>query len=233
MENSVIIKGNPHGIVVVLDKDLPFSELKEHIKEKFSSSSNFLGNAQMAVCFEGRTLNDDEKREVLNIISENSELDIVCIIENDAELDERFEEAARKHLMELEQAANERLMELENRTGQFVKGNIRSGQVLDMQTSVVILGDVNPGASVSSTGNIVVLGALKGTAFAGCTGNENAFVYALDLSPVQIRIAGAIARCPDEKPNKNEVKEPKIAFLEDGNIYIETVNKKVLNDIVI
>jgi septum site-determining protein MinC len=50
------------------------------------------------------------------------------------------------------------------------------------------------------------------------------------MSPTQIRIADVIARSPD-KPVKEEIREPKIAFLEDGNIYIEPLNKNVLNDI--
>ena len=29
MKNSVVIKGNKYGIIVVLDKELPFEELKE------------------------------------------------------------------------------------------------------------------------------------------------------------------------------------------------------------
>jgi septum site-determining protein MinC len=53
---------------------------------------------------------------------------------------------------------------------------------------------------------------------------------ALDMSPMQIRIADTIARSPD-KPVKEEVKEPKIAFLENGSIYIEPLNKNVLHDI--
>jgi septum site-determining protein MinC len=50
------------------------------------------------------------------------------------------------------------------------------------------------------------------------------------MSPTQIRIADTIARAPD-KPVKEEVREAKIAFLEDGNIYIEPLNKNILQDI--
>ena len=49
------------------------------------------------------------------------------------------------------------------------------------------------------------------------------------MNPTQIRIADIIARSPDEK---TEVKlETKIAFAEDGNIYIEPLNRKVLDGI--
>ena len=90
---------------------------------------------------------------------------------------------------------------------------------------------------IASKGNIIVLGALLGSVYAGAGGNENAFVMALELDPVQIRIADTIARAPDKvgkalwKREKEQAKEPKIAFRSGDNIFIEPVSRTVLNDI--
>ncbi len=219
MNNSVIIKGNKYGIVVVLSPDEPFEELKLIIADKFRESSKFFENAKMAISFEGRKLTTQEQREILEVIGENADMHIVCIMDHDEELQNQFQKTL-----------DQRLMELSNNTGQFYKGILRSGASLEFETSVIIIGDVNHGARVVSKGNIIVLGALKGTAFAGATGNTNSFVVALDMNPTQIRIADTIARAPD-KPIKEELREAKIAFLEDGNIYIEPLNKNVLQDI--
>lgn len=219
VNNSVIIKGNKYGIIVVLSPDLPFEELKELVAEKFKESSKFFENAKMAISFEGRALTNEEQKDILDIIGNNTDMQIVCVIDNDPVKEELFKKT-------LEQ----KLMELDNNTGQFYKGILRSGASLEFENSVVIIGDVNNGARVVSKGNIIVLGSLKGNAFAGATGNTNAFVVALDMRPTQIRIADVIARSPD-KPLRDEQKEAKIAFLEDGNIYIEPINKNVLNDI--
>lgn len=219
MNNSVVIKGNKYGIIVVMNPDIPFEELKDLIKEKFTESSKFFGNAKMAISFEGRKLTNEEQKEILDIISANTEMHIVCVMENDPDTEENF----RKTL-------DQKLLELSNNTGQFYKGILRSGASLEFETSVIIIGDVNRGARVVSKGNIIVLGSLKGTAYAGATGNPNAFVVALDMNPTQIRIGDIIARAPDH-PVKEEVKEAKIAFLEDNNIYIEPLNKSVLQDI--
>lgn len=219
MNNSVVIKGTKSGIIVVLDKSLEFEELKRHVAEKFNVSAKFLGDAEMALTFEGRRLNNEEEKELLDVINENSNLKIVCIIDTDAE-----KEALLKRCLD------EKLMELNSNTGQFYKGNLRSGQVLEVETSIIVIGDVNNGAKVVSKGNVIILGSLKGNVFAGASGNERAFVVALDMNPVQIRIADIIARAPD-KPSKKMVKETKIAFVEDGNIYIEPLNKDVLDDI--
>ena len=59
-----------------------------------------------------------------------------------------------------------------------------------------MLGDVNPREIVAS-GNVIVLGTLRGMVHAGSQGDREAFIYALNLRPTQIRIAEAIARMPE------------------------------------
>ena len=219
MNNPVIIKGNKYGIIVVLDSDMDYESLREKIAEKFRESAKFFDKAQMALSFEGRKLTNEQQRDVLNIIAEETMLHVVCVIEDDPGQEEKFKKAL-----------DEKLMELSNASGQFYKGNLRSGQVLESETSIIVIGDINPGARIVSKGNIIVLGSLKGSVFAGASGNYNSFVVALDMNPVQIRIADTIARSPD-KQEKTAAKETKIAFLEDGNIYIEPLSKEVINDI--
>ena len=216
MDNSVIIKGNKHGIVVVMDENIPFAELKVSLAEKFRSASKFFDKANMAVTFEGRKLTQDEEKEILDIIAENSELNIICVVDNDKLRDDYYKKAVE-----------EKLEELSTHTGQFYKGTLRSGQVLESESSIIILG-----ARVISKGNVVVLGCLKGLVFAGANGNQDSFVVALEMTPMQIRIGDVIARSSDAvqlKPSKTV--DPKIAFVDDNNIYIEKLDKNVLSDI--
>ncbi len=219
MDNSVIIKGNNHGITVVLDAALEYNKLKAAVEEKFRDSSKFLGSAPVVLGFEGRALLPQQEKELLDIITASCELKVVCLVDSNEEREKQYEKTLQ-----------ERLLDISGASGTFYKGNLRSGQALTFESSVIILGDVNPGASVTSKGNIIVLGSLKGQAFAGFGGNTNAFVLAIDMSPMQIRIADVIARSPDE-PAKEEGKEIKIAFLEEGNIYMEPISRKIWNDI--
>lgn len=221
MDNSVMIKGDKYGIVLVMDKDMPFSDLLEKIAEKFSSAAKFYGNATMAISFKGRKLTVEEEKQILDTIESNTKLNIICVVDTDQERQEMFKKAVEA-----------KLMAQSTGTGQFHKGTLRSGQVLESESSIIILGDVNPGAKVIAKGNVIVLGSLKGTIYAGINGNENAFVVALYMNPVQIRIGDTIARSPDDAiSKKNMDMEPKIAFVESGNIYIEKLDKDVLNDI--
>ena len=218
MKNSVMIKGNKYGIVVVLDEKKEFSELKKELKSKFVESSKFFNNSSsMAISFDGKKLSVDEQREILDMIEENTELNIVCVMDNSDE--ERFKNRI-----------DEVLNDNDTSGGQFYKGTLRSGQVLESDSSIVILGDVNPGAKILSAGNVVVLGSLKGTVYAGIKGNPNAFVVALEMYPVQIKIGDVIARCAD-KTKKVSKPETKIAYVDGGNIYIEPLSREVLNDL--
>lgn len=218
--SSVMIKGTKSGIILVLDHALNFDTLKVQIADKFRQSSDFLGNTSIALSFEGRKLTEEEQKEILDIIHDNSNLNVVCVAETDP---------AKARILEC--SLEERLMELSTNTGQFYKGTLRSGQVLEFETSVIVLGDVNPGAKIVSKGNIIILGSLKGNACAGAAGNGNAFILALDMSPVNIQIADLYARPDEEKRSKKEPNEPKIVYVENGNIYIEPFSKDVLKDI--
>ncbi|MCL6592492.1 MAG: septation ring formation regulator EzrA [Alicyclobacillus sp.] len=77
------------------------------------------------------------------------------------------------------------------------KGHVRAGQHLQFEGDVVIVGDVHPGGQVSATGDIFVFGRLLGLAHAGVEGNERAIVAAAEFAPLQLRIAGVIARTPE------------------------------------
>lgn len=124
------------------------------------------------------------------------------------------------------------------KNGQFYRGTLRSGQKIEVDGSIVILGDINPGAHVIAGGNVVVLGCLKGTVTAGYPDDKSAFVVSMMMDPMQIKIGQLIARSPDQKTVKLKKKghkkqpelEAKIAFVEDDNIFIETLTRSLISE---
>lgn len=226
MPQPVIIKSNKYGINLILDAAVPFPELLRHIADKFLESEKFFRNARMAISFDGRKLSDEEEYQILDIISQKTSIHILCIIDND-EIREQYTRQKVEQCMEAESG----------NTGRFYKGTLRSGQVLECETSMIILGDVNPGAKIISIGNIVILGALKGTAYAGASGNEACFVAALDMNPMQIKIGSIIGRSEDKgilasiRERKKMAAEPQIATVSNGHILIEPITKNTLNNI--
>lgn len=98
------------------------------------------------------------------------------------------------------------------------RGTLRSGEHLEAMGSLLLLGDLNPGARLSAAGDIFVWGRLRGVAHAGCRGDRRARIVALQLRPLQLRIAEAVARGPQEQPAVGLAEQ---ARLVDGEIRID------------
>lgn len=222
VKSPVIIKSFPDGISIILDDKLPFPQLLEEVKKKFRESSKFFKAAKIVLAFEGRDLTDEEEKQMVIAIDENTDLFIMCVLERDEKKNEMFLKAA-----------NQYLNDGQGQGGQFYKGTLKSGQTLETDSSIIVLGDINPGAQVISKGNIVVLGTLYGKAYAGGNGNSENFISALVMQPTQLRIGDYILECDGSKPSKwlRQRAVPKIAYAKDETIQIEPITKELLNDI--
>jgi septum site-determining protein MinC len=99
----------------------------------------------------------------------------------------------------------------------LVRRTMRSGFKVAYQGHVIIFGDVNPGAEIIASGSIIVWGSCRGTVHAGANGDEACVVCALDLSPMQLRIAAKITITPQD----HEKPLPEVARIKDDRIIAE------------
>lgn len=219
MHNAVVIKSSKAGMTVILDTDLPFGELLEAIGKKFRESARFWGSVQMTLTLEGRELTAAQEFAIVDTITKNSQIEVLCLLDTDAERIERCEKAL-----------NDKLMELNSQTGQFYRGTLKRGDCLESEASIVIIGNVDHGARVTAKGNVIVLGELKGTVTAGVSGNPQAVVLALDMAPLQIRIGDLSSRFNER--NKRLGRGPMIALVEDGAIVMRSLKKSFLNNML-
>lgn len=227
MSHLVTLKWNKYGVTLILDAEAGFDELLKAVEVKFKDASRFFKDAKTAICFEGRRLSDEEEKRLIEVIESTTELEIICVIDADKDREEFFKKIVEDTIREKEE--KEQKAEIPDICGgQFYRGTLRSGQILESDGDVIVLGDVNPGAKVIAARNVVILGCLKGTVYAGMNGEDSAFVVAMSMNPMQIRIGNNIARSDDNTKKKNS--EPQIAFLENGNIYIEQLCKNVIDD---
>ena len=104
--------------------------------------------------------------------------------------------------------------DLGEETALFLNKTLRSGTRIDFPGHVVVLGDVNPGAEIVAEGSVIVWGRVRGMIHAGSKGNRNAVICALDLSPMQLRIAEEMSAML--KPQKNP--RPEIASIDDDGV---------------
>lgn len=105
----------------------------------------------------------------------------------------------------------------------IIHRNIRSGQRIRSEGSMVIWGNVHESAEIIAARDIVVLGKLEGIAHAGFYGDTQSVIFALNLNPGQIRIADKISRSPGNFI-KNSI--PEIAYLDGSNICIKEYDSR-------
>lgn len=203
-ENYVIFKGTKDGVTVLFDADAPFDALCAQLEQKVEEAGKFFDNVKTSLAFKGRTFSAEEEEKLLHIIAEHTTMQITFVkTENN----------------ELQQLSAMLAKEFSPFTlTKFHTGSLRNGMKLEYDGSIVVIGDVNPGAEVKASGNIIILGQLKGIAHAGCQGATEAFVSAIYMAPVQLRIADIITLFPEE--NKKGPKPPEYAFVEDGQIFV-------------
>ncbi len=191
--------------------------------------------------------------EILCVVDDMSDINLIRESLT-KEIRQNLEEGHRKALLSYEQrlkALEDENQSLNDKVTSLAKSNrsvkqfelnsneeftihyatLRSGQEVVSDHSIIIMGDVNNGARVEAGGSVFVMGKLVGVVHAGLNGQPNAYVVALDMNPVQLRIQDAYGRAGDKKVGRKSVIEPKIAFVEDGMIVIESIDNKVLKEL--
>ena len=216
MQNSVVIKGSKAGLTVNLHPDLPFEQLCEAVADKFRESARFWGSVQMTLTLEGRKLSPKEELQIVDAITENSQIQILCLLETDGD-----------RIARCEKALTERLMELNSQTGQFFRGDLERGDVLESEASIVVIGNVATGARVAARGNVIILGTLSGSVHAGAGGNQNAVIAALEMAPLQLRIGNLQTTARDK--GKRLGRGPMVASVSGDRIMVSSVKKSFLN----
>lgn len=217
MKEAVIIKSFPSGITLRLNREIPFEKLLEEIGFKFSEARNFFGNANMALSLEGRQVSGTEELLIVEAIHSSCNLHILCIVERDETTGRDFAKA----LADLEKKNTG------EEESQFFKGDLKDGDILETENSMILLGNVSPGSAVYSARNIIILGGLYGEACA------DGFVAALEMKPEKIKIGDFKYRPRSKKskwPGRITLKvQPKIAYVKNNRITFESLTKDFLS----
>lgn len=215
---GIVFKGNSEGLVIVIPEEYDFEKAKNEIEDKVKSAARFFKGARIKVTYRGISLTPQEEEEIKLILDKKSG----AIIESFSKDDEsRAKPLLANNLLKATVPLRKSFFSGgDDGACKFVRSTIRSGTRIEYDGSVVVLGDVNPGGEVVASGNVVVLGTLRGMVHAGSQGDREAFIYALNLKPTQIRIAEAIARMPEGEEQENTI-QPELAKVKDGIIEVE------------
>lgn len=218
MGDIVVLKVKKDRLKIYLDPNVEFSEVKRNLLDKITELKAFVGSVRTALEFTGREISDNEEDELLEIIRENSNMEVTYVLSNGEE--------SPKMKAVFNSLKGEGKVK-------FYKGILRSGNLLEYDGSIIIFGDVNPGGIVKAGDSVIVLGYLNGTVYAGTESGKNAFIGALHMNPIQIKIGDYIARNPNpQMENNKKIKKDsgfEIAYVNGENIFIENYNKDMLD----
>lgn len=250
MSEAVSFKGNKDGIVLLLDLSVEFESLCQMIVQKLWESRNFLGDHTSLIINSGAIALNDGQRLALKVLLQSLGHEVKYFLPEvpvegaqkaaeqkipeskmpDNKVYESKVSAPKTVVPEVpaqteaEVSSISELADIEHyltKSALAVRKNIRSGQKISYDGTLIIFGDVNAGAELEAAGHILVLGALRGVAHAGCKGDKKAVIYANQLRSVQLRIADLIARAPDGENTKRNI--PEIARIIDNYLVIEEV----------
>ena len=212
------IKGIKDGILITLDEQ-EWQDSKLALIEKINKKQAFFQGARLVIDVGNRILSAKDLGEVRdNLFSQGVMLS--GVLSKSMVTQNAANNLGLITKLEIPESKPEKKIKpldtvLSGEAALFVHRTMRSGYKIAYQGHVVVLGDVNPGAEIIASGCVVVWGRLRGTVHAGAEGDQNAVICALDLSPMQLRIASKIAITPQDQ----EVPKPEIArIVEDQTI---------------
>ncbi|MFP4322357.1 MAG: septum site-determining protein MinC [Anaerolineales bacterium] len=224
MTDNIIIKGISQGVLVTLQDAEPWDDALVALAQRIEQQPAFFKGAQIVLDAKTRELTNDDLDtlrtqldpwgiRLVGILSSNEPTCAVAAAQGLATNLADIEPPTRPTPPVDDVAAFD--SEEYGTTGVLIKRTLRSGRTVRSRGHVVVIGDVNSGAEIIAVGDIIIWGKLRGTVHAGAQGDESAVVCALDLAPVQLRIAGLITIPPQGKRRNIQ---PEMAYVAGGQI---------------
>jgi septum site-determining protein MinC len=239
VQGYIAIKGTRNGLLLTLEPETPFSELLGALAERLAEAPSFFRGASLSVDTSRRLLRMSERVQLEKLLAyyqmSVTPLELIPVTrkESTQELLVPTQPTQTPLPMATVQLVTEESPVQQEKQGNakevrdakkstdtlFLRRTIRSGQAIHHDSTVVVLGDVNPGAEIVAGGDIIVWGVLRGMVHAGYPDNEQALVCALQLAPVQLRVARLLSRPPE---GMDVQQLPEVAAIRNGRIVVET-----------
>jgi septum site-determining protein MinC len=197
---SVQIKGIRDGLLVTVG-DGDWSFLQEILLKQIDEKGAFFRGARLALDVGNHILKAVEMGTLRDQLSDRGVI-LWAVVSNSPTTEQSAQVmglATRIFTPKQEKVTRNQQAMSDGEQAMFVHRTLRSGNKISYQGHIIVLGDINPGAEVVASGSIIVWGKLRGTVHAGAEGDEKALVCALDMTPMQLRIAGLISVSPSRK----------------------------------
>lgn len=217
---QIQIKGIREGLLIILGEG-EWREVHDFLMEQIDQQAEFLRGARVALDVGNQALKAAELGQLRSRLSDY-EITLWAVISNSPTTEQTAQMLGMAtSLVKTKMDQGEQSASTADHNGEqaiLLHRTLRSGFSIHFPGHVVVIGDVNPGAEIIAGGNIVVWGRLRGMAHAGAGGNTDAIVCALDLMPIQLRIADQISMAPQQQKKG----QPQMVRLLDGKVAAES-----------
>lgn len=218
MSDKIEIKGIGEGLLITL-KDGQWSEQRQALVDHLDQQGSFLQGARLILDVGNQIIKAAELGELRDHLSGRG-MTLWAVLSNSPTTELTAQSlglATRITKARPERDTRPLIASVRSQEALLVQQTMRSGHRIEYPGHIVVIGDVNPGAEIVAGGHIIVWGRLRGTAHAGADGDMQARVFALDLSPTQLRIAEIISITPARKQSP----QPEVAHLQNGQVIAE------------
>ena len=201
--NSVSINLKTDEVIIKIEDNAKQEKIMPELIKKMKALKKMYKEEKTPIRVTGKVLKNKELEEIKKIIKKEIDVEV------------KFDSPTTLGLHSIKRSYKNDIGTSETT---FHKGSLRSGQRLEVDSSIVIIGDVNAGAEVIATDNIVVIGNLRGLAHAGAKGNKEAIIAASTLDAVQLRISNIVKEIDRDE---EDAVEHAYIFVEEEEIIIE------------
>lgn len=220
MQNKQIIniKGVRDGLLITLG-EAEWPELEIALLQVLEDRASFLQGAKVALDVGNHILRAVDVGLLRDRFSEKK-IGLWAVLSNSPVTEKNAQAlglATRIHTPRPERTIRALDTNLPGETAILIHRTIRSGFKVSNNGHVIVVGDVNPGGEIFAGGSVVVWGRMKGMVHAGMEGDETAVVCALEMEPMQLRIAGYTLNLPPRRGKP----EPVMIFIQDGRVVTE------------
>lgn len=201
--NSVSINLKTDEVLIKIDDNATQEEIIKELTKKIKELKKMYKSEKTPIRVTGKVLTNKELEEIKELIKKHIDVKI------------SFDTPTTLGLHSITRSYKKDVGTSETT---FHKGSLRSGQKIEVESSIVVIGDVNSGAEVIAGDNIVVVGTLRGLAHAGAKGNKEAIIVASTLNAVQLRISNIVKELDMDT---DEIYENAYVHVEGNEIIIE------------
>jgi len=222
--SDFLIKGFKEGLLITLG-DGEWEDVQRQLLSQIDEKTKFFSGAKIAIEIGERVLHAAEMAKLRDTLSDR-EVKLFAVLSTSQVTDVNAESMGletRKSVLK-ENPAGFGSALLDGEPAVLIQKTIRSGTSIKYAGHVIVFGDVNPGGEILTTGSIFIWGKLRGSVHAGMDGSENEVICAMDLDPINLRIANIFIK--SNRLLRKLKRKPVRIWLDAGKLSIDYWDNK-------